>query len=279
MNQGAPLRYPAGNLRTSPRCLQYGGDDERERVEAMGKGNRETAALRSLRSEMQKVLQYLEVVDASLALANRTAANAKNKNSPLLKALGVKGKYDTLHLPAKQHQQVVNFARGFNFELEIRNLYHLFLEYVRSVLLPIHKKRPLELVREAAVDLSPEEVAGAIDEEALRQLHFRHALRHLEVRGEVALLLDHLTEDLDLSLDERLRREALQYLEMRNLFLYEGGEVSESFAREYGKELGVHPGGKLPKNSKLGRKAAHAIESLCVEIDRQLLGKRLLKAS
>lgn len=245
----------------------------------MAKGSRETAALRSLRNQVQQTLSHLELVDASLALTARTASRAGDANQPLLKALGVNGRYDTLHLPARQHQQLVNQSRGQNLELSLRAFYTHFLDYLRSVLQVVHKRQPLELVRDAAVDLEPWEIAAAEDEEELRRLHLVHAFRNLEVRGSAELLLDRTVEELGLALSDEVRTEALQYLELRNQFLHNGGRADERYARIYGESMRVKAGNNLPRSAKLGRKAAKAIEALCVELDRQLLGKRLLKAS
>jgi hypothetical protein len=245
----------------------------------MGKGSRETSALRTLRSQLQTVQTHMELVDASLSLAGRTAAQAKDKNQTFLKALGVGGRYETLHTPARQHQGMVGNSRGLNVELALRAAYNHFLDYLRSVLQTVHKNQPLELVRDAAIDLEPWEMAAAQNEEDLRRMHLHHAFRHLEVRGRAELLLDRTSEELGLSLNERLRTEALAFLEMRNLFLYNNGMVDERYANIYGELMRVKPGNHLPRNAKLGRRAVKSIETLCIELDKQMLSKRLLKAS
>lgn len=245
----------------------------------MGKGRRETSALRALRNQIQQTLEHLEMVDASLVLTGRTAARANDKNQPLLHAMGVNGRYETLNLPAKQHQQRVNHSRGQNLELAVRTLYDHFMDYVREVLTVVHETQPLELVRDAAVDLEPWEVARVEDEAGLRRLHLRHALRHLEVRGSAELILDRTIDELGLSVKDQVRSNALQFLEMRNLFLYNGGQADGKYARDYGSSMRVREGHKLPRNSKLGPRAVKAVEALCVQLDKQLLHKRLVKAS
>lgn len=245
----------------------------------MGKGRRETSALRTLRNQIQQTLEHLEIVDASLLLTRRMAGRAKDENQPLLHAMRVNGRYETLNLPAKQHQQRVNYSRGQNLELAVRVLYDHFLDYVREVLTEAHENQPLELVRDAAVDLEPWEVAQAEDEAGLRRIHLRNALRHLEARGSAELILDRTIDELDLAVKDQVRRNALQYLEMRNLFLYHGGQADSEYAREYGSSMRVQEGHKLPRNAKLGRQAVKAVETLCMQLDKQLLHKRLVKAS
>jgi hypothetical protein len=245
----------------------------------MGKGSRETAALRTLRNQVQQALLHLELVDASLILTTQTLAQSKAKGQSLVKALPISGKYETLHLPAKQHQQVVNYARSHNLDLALVELYHAFTEYLRSVLHRIHREHPLEMVRDAALDLDPAEAAAADGEDALRELHFEHAFRHLEVRGNAELLVTRVIEETGVSIEEAVLREALMFLEMRNLYLYQDGAVDGRFARRYGKDLRVKEGGKLPRNTKLGRRAMRAVEKLCLDLDAQLLKKRLIKAS
>lgn len=245
----------------------------------MVKGSRETAALRTFRNLVQQALLHLELVDASLLLTAQTVSQSKDKGKSLLKALPIGGKYETLHLPAKQHQQVVNFARGHNLEVALIHLYRGFTEYLRTVLHQIHRNRPLDLVRDAAVDLDPAEAAAANGEEELRELHFEHAFRNLEVRGNAELLVTRIIEDTGVSIDDGVRKEALMFLEMRNLYFYNEGVVDERFARSYGSDMRVRAGGKLPRNIKLGRRAMRAVEKLCLDLDAQLLKNRLLKAS
>ena len=245
----------------------------------MGKGSRETAALRTLRNQIQQALLHLELVDASLILTTQTLGQSKTKGQSLVKALPISGKYETLHLPAKQHQQVVNYARSHNLELALVELYHAFTEYLRTVLHRIHREHPLELVREAALDLDPAEAAAADGEDALREIHFEHAFRNLEVRGNAELLITRVIQETGVSIDDAVVREGLMFLEMRNLYLYNEGTVTESYARRYGKDLRVKEGGKLPRNTKLGRRAMRAVEKLCLDLDAQFLKKRLLKAS
>lgn len=245
----------------------------------MARGSRETTALRNFRARIQQTLQHLELVDAALVLANHGASGVKDRNQPFLKALGIPGKYETLHLPVRQHQQVCNFARGHNLELALVEMYACFTDYLRSVLKKIHREHPLELVRDAAVDLDPAEAAAAGDEETLRNLHFEHAFRNLDVRGSAELLVERAIGETGISIDEGVKREALLFLEMRNLYLYNGGVVDERFARAYGKEIKVSAGGRLPKNIKLGRRAARGVEKLCRDLDEQFLKNRLLKAS
>lgn len=245
----------------------------------MGKGRRETSALRTLRTQLQQTLEHLEMVDVSLRLASSTAAKSGDKNQPLQKALGISGRYETLGLPAKQHQQRVNHSRHLSLELAIRALYDHFLDYVREVLTEVHENQPLELVRDAAVDLEPWEVAQAEDEAGLRRLNLRNAFRHLEARGSASLILDRTVDELGLAVKDQVRDNALQYLQMRSLFLYNDGRADAEYAQEFGSSMRVKEGHKLPRNSKLGRKAVQAVETLCLQLDKQLLHKRLLKAS
>jgi hypothetical protein len=86
-------------------------------------------------------------------------------------------------------------------------------------------------------------------------------------------------EETGISIDESVQREALIFLEMRNLYLYNGGVADEKYAREWGKELKVSAGGRLPKNVKLGRRAARAVEKVGLDLDAQLLKNRLVKAA
>lgn len=245
----------------------------------MGKGSRETAALRTLRNQVQQALLHLELVDASLILTTQTLGQSKGKGQSLVKALPISGKYETLHLPVKQHQQVVNYARSHNLELALVELYQAFTEYLRATLHRIHQEHPLDLVRDAALDLDPAEAAAADGEDALRELHFEHAFRNLEVRGNAELLITRVIEETGISIDEAVLREALMFLEMRNLYLYNEGTVDERYAKRFGNDLRVKEGGKLPRNTKLGRRAMRAVEKLCLDLDSQLLKKRLLKAS
>lgn len=245
----------------------------------MAKGSRETSALRTFRNRVRQGLHHMELVDAALILTTQTASKVQNKKQSLIKGLPISGKYETLHLPAKQHQQATNQARNRNVEMVLVEIYTAFTEYLREVLLAIHRREPLELVRDAAVDLTPAEAAAAGDEEALRELHFERAFRNLEVRGNAEVLVHGVLEATGVSLNDEVIREALMFLEMRNLYLYNDGVVDERYARSYGKDLRVKAGDRLPRNAKLGRRGLRGVEKLCLDLDSALLRNRLLKAS
>lgn len=245
----------------------------------MGKGSRETGALRTFRRRAQENLEQLELVDAALAVTHQILSQANTRGKSLLKALPISGKYETLHVPAKQYQGMIHRTKTGNVDQAFLRLYAHFTDYLRETLRQAHRERPLELVREAAVDLDPAQAAAADDEEALRRLHFEHAFRNLEVRGDAELLVDRTIEDTGVSIDPSVRNEALMFLEMRNLILYNGGKVDGEYARNFGEDLKVKAGDELPRTTKLGRRGIRGVEKLCLDLDGQLIKSRLVKTA
>ncbi len=81
-----------------------------------------------------------------------------------------------------------------------------------------------------------------------------------------------ILEATGIELDPDAGRQAHAYLAMRDLYVYNGGLVDEEFARLHGEIWRVQPGHKLPRNLKIGRTAAHAIERLVTELDAKLAG-------
>lgn len=220
----------------------------------------ETPALRALRIRLGATLQHLETVDAALALTEQTAKTG-DPRQPLLKALAVQGKYETLQVPAQQARAFTNFARGENLELALLAVAAHFLSYLRAVVPPVHRSRPL-------VSLLAGAGAGEIEWDRL--------LQRFEGRGGIAELIGAVLEDTGIELDPDIGRQAHAYLAMRDLYLYNGGLVDEEFARLHGETWNVQPGHKLPKHLKLGRTAIRAVERLAVSLDaalRPLLGE------
>jgi hypothetical protein len=233
----------------------------------MARPDEETTAVKTLRSRIRSTLQHLELMDASLGLVEKVVGAAEtDKKQPLIKAMGVPGKYETLQLPAQQMRQVCNFSRGENLELAILALYTHFMEYLRTVLPEVHRRFPLDFL------IQGQDVPG----KAGSAFSWERVLQRFEARGGIEDLIGRIVQGTGARIDPEAGREAHAYLAMRDLYVFNGGLVDEEFARFYGKEWNASPGNKLPKNIKIGRLAAHAVERLGLELDAALrqLGPR-----
>jgi hypothetical protein len=225
----------------------------------MARPDEETMALKTLRSRIRTTLQHLELVDACLHLADKTAGEVEDKRQTLLKSLGVPGKYETLQLPTQQVRQVTNFSRGENLELALLAVYAHFMDYLRTVLPHVHQRHPLAFL-----------FAGVAAEEASGPPSWERVLQRFEGRGGIEELIGRIVEGTGIAIDPETGREAHAYLAMRDLYVYNGGLVDEQFARFYGTEWNTSPGNKLPKNLKIGRSAMHAVERMGVQLDAAL---------
>jgi hypothetical protein len=219
----------------------------------VAKVDTESPALRTLRTRLRTSLQHLELVDAALSLVEATGQKAADRKQPLPKALGVPGKYETLTAPAQQAGSLCNFSRGENLELALLAFHVHFLEYLRTVLADIHQRHPLPLLTGAESEVSWERI-----------------VQRFEGRGGADELIGRILEATGIDLDPDAGRQAHAYLAMRDLYVYNGGLVDEEFARLHGDLWNVQPGHKLPRNLKIGRTAAHAIERLATELDAKL---------
>jgi hypothetical protein len=207
----------------------------------------ETAALRALRTRVRSTLQHLELVDAALSVVEAASEKAADRKQPIPKALGVAGKYETLQMPAQQARQVCNFSRGENLELALLALHNHFLAYLRGALPEVHRRQPLPFLAEGDAALQPFEGRGGIED-----------------------LIGKLIAATGIQLDPEAGRQAHGFFAMRDLYVYNGGLVDEEFAKLHGEAWNAQPGHKLPKNLKIGRTAAHAIERFATELDAAL---------
>lgn len=219
----------------------------------MAKVDTESPALRTLRTRLRSSLQHLELVDAALSLVEEAAKGADPK-LPLLKALGLPGKPETLQVPARQAGQLCNFSRGENLELALLAFHVHFLDYLRTVLADVHLRHPLHLL------------AGGMEGEP----SWERIVQRFEGRGGADELVGRILEATGVQLDPDVGRQAHVYLSMRDLYVYNGGLVDEEFARLHGGLWHLQPGHKLPRNLKIGRTAAHALERLATELDAKL---------
>ena len=225
----------------------------------MARPEEETTALKTLRSRVRTTLLHLELVDACLNLADKVAGAGEDKRQPLIKTLGVGGKYETLQLPTQQYRQVTNFSRGENLELALLAVYVHFMDYLRTVLPPVHQRHPLTFLFQG-VEAEP---GGGTPS-------WERVLQRYEGRGGIEELVGRIVEGTGIRIDPEAGREAHAYLAMRDLYVYNGGLVDEQFARFYGNEWKTTPGNKLPKNIKIGRSAMFAVERFGVELDAAL---------
>ena len=221
----------------------------------MTKTDTESPALRTLRTRLRTSLQHLELVDAALSVVEEAAKRSADPKQPLLKALGLTGKPETLQVPARQAGQLCNFSRGENLELALLAFHVHFLEYLRTMLADVHQRHPLHLLAGAESDVSWERI-----------------VQRFEGRGGADELVGRILEATGIDLDPDAGRQAHAYLAMRDLYVYNGGLVDEEFARLHGDLWHVEPGHKLPRILKIGRTAVHAIERLATELDAKLAG-------
>jgi hypothetical protein len=218
------------------------------------------AALRTLRTRVRSTLQHFELVEAALSLVEAVADRAADRKQPLTKALGVQGKYETLQLPAQQARQIGNFSRGENQELALVALHYHFMTYLRDVLPAVHRRQPLGSL-----------IAGTGgDGGEPGEIPWERLLLRFEGRGGVEDLVGRLIAATGIRLDPEVGREAHGFLAMRDLYVFNGGLVDEEFARLHGASWNAVPGHKLPRNLKIGRSAAHAIERFALDLDAAL---------
>jgi hypothetical protein len=229
----------------------------------------ETRTHQVLRSRLDYLEQHHETVDASMRVAGRRVRNTRARS--LAAALGFSNRaYPRLTHPPREMERVFSFSRAKNNEMLVTQTYVVLSEYLRGILHEVYKTKPLQVVGETTphkIEFHRIVELGGWD--SLVEHMVEKVFRSLENEQDTRKLIEKVLKKAGAGLPEALD-EAVQYLEMRHLFVHNGGIADEPYKKKYGVD-GLRDGDHLPTDSTTARTALASIRKLAREIDGELL--------
>lgn len=215
------------------------------------------------RSRCEYLLQHVQVVEVALGLVQSAITEGtfnlpeeNRENAIFSDALSLNaGTYQRLGvLPTKQWGRTLHIhSRRRNYEFALGELYAYFDEYVRTIVeaLPVSASRYPKSASEG-IELSSHSVQKLISSE----ISIDHAVGECIVTAIKAKkfgkgMADEMGKLLGINIDPKTRHFAHFVLDVRNSLIHNGGKVSKTLVKEYGKLLTKELDTKEGKTIKL----------------------------
>lgn len=249
----------------------------------------ETYSLQSYRNSVEYIQSHIQLLDASLLNTLETLSK-KGDKIKLTSALNLDvSVYNKLNYPIKQHLALVKLSQKRNSEFAILQLYNTFTKYLQDITSEMFTKNPMFVIQKAVVDKNGEEkeshhftyaeIIKLENYENVQEQIIKRVFRSIEELRSTTKLLERILKDTKVNLSNELKNNALTYLEMRHLFVHNRGVADDKYAAKYGGKFEpvIKKNKPLPANIETVNAAIQSINSLCFEIDNQLLSSGFLE--
>lgn len=250
-------------------------------------GNRveinETKALQRFNARVRILNQNLELLDASLTLANKEC-NSKNKQSNLLIAEALNSnleRHPELNHPNKKRDinRIFSTVRKDLNAQAIITLYKCFSDYMTNIIREIievnNSEKIVGLVSSNKDDtMTFMDIIRFANKNSIFEEIAKRTYRKLENERSTTKLLTKVMNVTKMSIAEELKNKALLYLEIRHLIIHNDSKADKDFENknnELQNLVTIISSGKLQLNFALSSQAITCVSELCQKIDEQLI--------
>lgn len=239
------------------------------------------------KQKTSKLQMYMQLVDASLTQSTFKMKNAyKCKSAPTInEALNLpKDKYSGLTKSIDKFSWVVTETKAQQMEMIICRLYSLFTDFLKSIVKELYAQHPKETIgalcnKHEGRDVSYYKIIELGDYEKLSTFMIENVFRDLSKDKQgTKELLDKILKCAKISIPNKERDGALQYLEVRHLIIHNSSIVDNIYANAYGKKFAkqLKTGDAVPNNYTFTKAAIAKTYRLCDIIDRELIQAKLI---
>ena len=245
---------------------------------------KESTSLQQFRGSIDFLQTHIQLIDASLINSIRTLKEHPDKSDHISKGLKVDtSKYTKLNHPVKQYSQIFRHTQKKNIEFSINKLFTHFTEYMKNITLEMYSAKPFFIIQKAVVNKKGEDKEnlqmnfaeilrlGSIENINNEMVH--RVFRSIEELRSTTKLLERILNDTKITLTNKMKKDALMYLEMRHLFVHNKGVVDNKYATSYGRDFNpeLKVRNQLPKKFETFNKALNNIMNFVVHIDKELI--------
>lgn len=233
----------------------------------------ETKPHQRFRSRVEYLVTHLDISDSSYRLALQFLKD-EGKQKPISEALPINtDRYSHLGHPVSEKERLVNHSRSQNVESSVISLYSHFSEYLEGILAEMYDYDPLTVVGKAVGNHSMKfhEIVKCGGYESICDHMITETFRSLEELRSTKKLLKRILKHTEVEIDDSVEEEALSYLQMRHLFVHNGGVADTHFEKAYGSRFSLTEGDNLPTNFSTAEAAIEATADLCKKIDGKLI--------
>lgn len=248
----------------------------------------ETKALQRFNGLIRTLKQNLELLDASLTLANKVC-KSKNEQEDLSITKALNSNIER-HPQLNHPNKTTDINRTFSTvrirlnEQTIITLYKCFSDYMTNIIREMietnNSENLISLVAGNKADsMTFMDIIRFDDKSSIIEEMARRVYRKLEDERSTTKLLNKVIGATHMSIAEGLKNKALLYLEIRHLIIHNDSKADKDFEKrnnELQSPVKIKPGDKLQLNFELSSQAIACVSELCQKIDEQLITLRLV---
>ena len=252
----------------------------------------ETKAYQTFRDHLLWLETDVQVIDsicnyAQKELNKKVKEDDLSPESSMSSVMGVNIlKYNKLTHPWRQSRKIFNQTINRRFEYAICQLYSYFVDYLHEILFELYIKNPKKVVENLTKNSKGSnfsfdyyDVIKLGTYSALEHQMVDTVFRKLEDERDTKKLMTKILKcaGIDDLVDNKIN-EALQYLELRHLFVHHKGIVDEFYARVYGNLFtpALNKGHQVPRTYTTYSNAVTKISTLVHIIDQKLISTGLV---
>nr|DAH08151.1 MAG TPA: hypothetical protein [Caudoviricetes sp.] len=242
----------------------------------------ETKALQAFNGSIRTLNQHLQLVDRSLTIANKYVNI--NKKDTLAQALACTIEtHPQLNIPCNGIDIARTYAtsRKKLNEQAIIELYRIFANYIKNLIEEFIHTDPYPLLNSVCENKDNKIEFRKIIDIGNYDLLIEHMsniiFRRFENEQSTPKLLDKILSYAKIKIESSALADALLFLEIRHLIIHNNSKADDEFLVKAKNKITIPASKKIPINYKLTEKAIAQISFLCQLIDKELVGKNMVR--
>lgn len=227
---------------------------------------------------------HMQLVDAAIITATKALRDKAKFNVSVgdVLVVGQEASYPDLYKqPVKSYSKVISQSQNREIEFAICRLYRFFNDYLKAIVKEVVVNKPTSVAQSLINASNPSQnitfrdLVQFSDISDIKQYITDTIFRSLESDKSTPALIDKIVKSGNLNIKEDLKKDALQYLELRHLYIHNKGKIDKKYAVKYGNACG-NDGDKICSSFALYTKAKEAIVKLCEAIDKEAIAKKMI---
>lgn len=244
-----------------------------------------TKAHQIFSSGIRQLSQHIQLLDAALFLAERKVSVGSPSTSSIAEALdSTTKKYPRLNIPdtSKDRSRVIAYSRSKLHEQAIIDLYRLFSEYIRNIIVEFIHVNPTQLLETVARNkdnvLTFDRILKLGDIDSIKEEMSRIIFRRFENERSTKELLNKVLSYSKINIDEEVKQDALLYLEIRHLIIHNASKADAGFITlDSTRKVKLNANNKFSLTFSLSKRAIYSVQLLCERIDSELINANLVR--
>lgn len=244
-----------------------------------------TKAFQIFSSGIRQLGQHIQLLDASLLLADRKTAGANPPLPTLAEALDFTTKrYPRLNIPNthKERNRVIAYSRSKLHEQAIIDLYRLFSEYIRNLIVEFIHVNPSQLLETVARNkdntMTFDQILKLGDIDSIKEEMARIIFRRFESERSTKELLKKILSYSGITIDDEIITDALLYLEIRHLIIHNASKADSNFiVLDTSHKVKLNSNNKFMLTFSLSKSAIYSVGLLCEKVDTELIKANLAR--